>query len=42
MSGRVAQAALVKTIAKVNGVKLDDAKSERPRSEVKHASKSMI
>lgn len=40
VNGRIAQAAIVKTIAKVNGSRLDDTRSERPRSEAKAASKA--
>ena len=37
LSGRIAQAAINKTIAKV---RLDDTKSERPRSQAKVATKA--
>jgi hypothetical protein len=40
VNGRIAQAAIFKTIAKVNGSRLDDTRSERPRSEAKAATKA--
>jgi hypothetical protein len=40
VNGRIAQAAIVKTIAKVNGARVDDTKSERPRSEAKVPTKA--
>lgn len=40
LSGRIAQAAINKTIAKVNGARIDETKSERPRSEAKVATKA--